>query len=148
MSGTPEYWDIEHVGDTTVVKFRDKTLLDEQQIQALGEQLFALVDQIGRGKMLLNLGSVEYFSSAALGKLVTLNKKLRDGGGQLILCNIDPQIEEVFTITRLNKLFRIQRYPDEDPDDHCGGVGAQLKPRRPSGDGSVALPPPPSEWGE
>jgi anti-sigma B factor antagonist len=29
-------------------------------------------------------------------------------GGKLILCNIDPQIYEVFEITKLNKLFNIK----------------------------------------
>jgi anti-sigma B factor antagonist len=29
--------------------------------------------------------------------------------GKLILCNIDPQIYEVFEITKLNKLFNIQK---------------------------------------
>ena len=50
---------------------------------------------------------MEYLSSAALAKLITLNKKLQAAGGKLILCNIDPQIREVFEITRLNKLFTI-----------------------------------------
>jgi anti-sigma B factor antagonist len=46
-------------------------------------------------------------SSAALGKLITLNKKVQAAGGKLILCNIDPQIREVFEITKLDKLFVI-----------------------------------------
>jgi anti-sigma B factor antagonist len=47
-------------------------------------------------------------SSAALAKLITLNKKLQQVNGRLVLCNIDPQIYEVFEITKLNKLFDIQ----------------------------------------
>ena len=67
------------------------------------------MDEAGRRKILLNFGNVEYLSSAALGKLITLNKKLQAAGGRLILCNIDPQIYEVFEITKLNKLFNIQK---------------------------------------
>jgi len=66
------------------------------------------VDEMGRRKILLNFGNVEYLSSAALAKLITLNKKLQQVGGRLSLCNIDPQIYEVFEITKLNKLFNIQ----------------------------------------
>ena len=101
--------EVEDIGDVTVVNFTDKKILDEQNIQIIGEQLFGLVDEDGRRKILLNFGNVEYLSSAALGKLITLNKKLQQAGGKLILCNIDPQIYEVFEITKLNKLFNIQK---------------------------------------
>jgi anti-sigma B factor antagonist len=99
--------EVEDIGDVTVVNFTDRKILDEQNIQIIGEQLFSLVDESGRRKLLLNFGNVEYLSSAALAKLITLNKKLQAAGGRLILCNIDPQIREVFEITRLNKLFTI-----------------------------------------
>lgn len=101
--------EVEDIGDVTVVNFTDRKILDEQNIQIIGEQLFSLVDEAGRRKILLNFGNVEYLSSAALGKLITLNKKLQAAGGRLILCNIDPQIYEVFEITKLNKLFNIQK---------------------------------------
>src|SRR5712671_1214588 len=100
---------VEDTGDVTVVHFTDKKILDEQNIQIIGEQLFSLVDELNRHKLLLNFGNVEYLSSAALGKLITLNKKLQSVGGRLILCNIDPQIYEVFEITKLDRFFNIQK---------------------------------------
>jgi anti-sigma B factor antagonist len=101
--------EVEDIGDVTVINFVDKKILDEQNIQIIGEQLFGLVDQDGRRKLLLNFKNVEYLSSAALGKLITLNKKLQAVGGRLILCDIDPQIYEVFEITKLDKFFNIQK---------------------------------------
>jgi len=101
--------EVENIGDVTVVSFVDRKILDEQNIQNIGEQLFSLVDDEGLRKILLNFGNVEYLSSAALGKLITLNKKLQTAGGKLILCNIDPQIYEVFEITKLDKVFKIMK---------------------------------------
>jgi anti-sigma B factor antagonist len=101
--------EVEDIGEVTVVNFTDKKILDEQNIQVIGEQLFSLVDELGRRKLLLNFSNVEYLSSAALGKFITLNKKVKGAGGSLILCAIDPQIYEVFEITKLNKLFNIQK---------------------------------------
>jgi anti-sigma B factor antagonist len=100
--------EVEDLGDVTVVSFTDRKILDEQNIQVIGEQLFGLVDDLGRKKLLLNFGNVEYMSSAALGKLITLNKKVQAAGGRLVLCKIDPQIREVFEITKLDKLFVIK----------------------------------------
>src|SRR3954451_4693866 len=99
--------EVEHIGDVTVVNFVDRKILDEQNIQVIGEQLFGLVDEQGLKKILLNFSNVEYLSSAALGKLITLNKKLQTAGGKLILCNIDSQIYEVFEITKLDRFFKI-----------------------------------------
>jgi len=101
--------EVEDIGDITVVNFTDKKILDEQNIQIIGEQLFSLIDELGRRKVILNFSNVEYLSSAALGKFITLNKKVNAVGGKLVLCNIDPAIYEVFEITKLNKLFNIQK---------------------------------------
>lgn len=100
--------DIEEIGDVTVAKFIDKKILDEGNIQIIGNQLFGLVDSDGRRKIVLDFSSVEYLSSAALGKLITMDKKVKGAKGKLRLCNIRPDILEVFVITRLNKLFDIR----------------------------------------
>src|SRR5438445_8848271 len=105
--------EVEDIGDVTVVNFTDRKILDEQNIQAIGEQLFSLVDEAGRRKILLNFANVEYLSSAALAKLITMNKKVQQAGGRLILCNIDRQIYEVFEITKLNKIFNIHAEEQE-----------------------------------
>ena len=83
--------DIEEVSDVTIAKFIDKKILDEDV----------------RKKIILDFSNVEYLSSAALGKLITLDKKVKKAKGKLKLCSIRPDIYEVFAITRLNQLFDI-----------------------------------------
>ena len=104
--------DVSDVGEVSVVQFRDRKILDESNIQEMGRELFELVEQ-KRAKILLNFMNVEFLSSAALGKLITLDKKLKAAKGQLKLSNIRPEIYEVFAITRLNKLFDIH---DDEAD--------------------------------
>ena len=99
---------VSEVGDVTVVRFVDQKILDVAKIQQLGQELFDLVEVDGRNKILLNFTSVEFLSSAALGKLITLDKKVKGQGGALKLSNIRPEIYEVFAITKLNKLFDIK----------------------------------------
>ena len=93
--------DVADVGEVSVVQFKDRKILDESNIQEMGRELFELVEQ-KRTKILLNFMNVEFLSSAALGKLITLDKKLKAAKGQLKLSNIRPEIYEVFAITRLN----------------------------------------------
>jgi anti-sigma B factor antagonist len=96
------------VGDVTVVQFVDRKILDEANIQELGQELFQLVEEKGKKNLLLNFSSVEFLSSAALGKLITLDRKVKAHAGRLKLSNIRPEIYEVFKITRLNKLFDVK----------------------------------------
>jgi anti-sigma B factor antagonist len=98
---------IENKRDVTVVHFVDREILNEQNIQMVGDELFKLVDELGRQKILLNFGNVEFLSSAALGKLITLNRKVQAMRGKLILCSISKEIKDVFEITKLDKLFTI-----------------------------------------
>ena len=100
---------VEDIGDVTVVNFTERKIIEEQNIQVIGEQLFELVDSDKCKKILLNFRNVDYLSSAALGKFITLHKKLEDEGGRLILCNIAPAIFEVFEITKLDKFFTIEQ---------------------------------------
>src|SRR4030095_12429956 len=93
--------EVEPIGDVTVVNFIDRKILDEQNIQIIGEQLFSLVETEQVKKLLLNFRNADFLSSAALGKLISLDKKVQAAGGKLVLCNIDPQIYEVFEITQL-----------------------------------------------
>ena len=100
--------DIEEVDGVTIAKFVDKKILDETNIQIIGNQLFSLVDQDMRRKIVLDFTNVEYLSSAALGKLLTMEKKVRAAGGKLRLCSIRADILEVFKITKLDKVFTIK----------------------------------------
>ena len=105
MNAPQRRLDIEEINDVTVAKFVDRKILDEANIQIIGNQLFGMVDADDRKKIVLDFSNVEYLSSAALGKLITLDKKVKSAKGKLRLCNIRPDIYEVFAITRLNKLF-------------------------------------------
>ena len=105
--------DIEEVGDVTIAKFVDKKILDEANIQTIGSHLFSLIDDDGRRKIVLDFSIVEYLSSAALGKLITMDRKAKAAKSKLRLCCIRPEIFEVFEITKLNKVFDIRGTQEE-----------------------------------
>ena len=89
------------------IEFLERNILDEANIQQIGEEIGRLVDAQERPRVLINFHNVDHLSSAALGTLITINNKIRGKEGQLRLAEIDPQIYEVFVITKLNKLFQI-----------------------------------------
>ncbi|MEM7755460.1 MAG: STAS domain-containing protein [Planctomycetota bacterium] len=97
----------------TQVEFVDRNILDEANIQMIGEEIAGLIDSAATPRILISFSNVDHLSSAALGTLITINNKVRSKTGQLRLANIDPQIYEVFVITRLNKLFAIHESTEE-----------------------------------
>lgn len=98
---------VSHEGDIVKIKFLDRNILEEAAIQQIGDEISSIIENASNPKLLLNFQDVEHLSSAALGTLITINNRIRQKGGQLRLSNIDPQIYEVFAITKLNKLFQI-----------------------------------------
>ena len=96
----------------TQVEFIDRNILDEANIQQIGEEIGTLIDAAATPKILISFTNVDHLSSAALGTLITINNKVKGRKGQLRLANIDPQIYEVFKITKLDKLFQIHDTTD------------------------------------
>lgn len=99
--------------DITQIEFVDRNILDEGNIQQIGEEINALIESQERPRLLISFANVDHLSSAALGTLITIHNKVKARGGQLRLAQIDPQIYEVFVITKLNKLFDIHEDIEE-----------------------------------
>lgn len=98
---------IKKINDITHVEFIDRNILDEANIQLIGEELTHLIDSSPKPKLLISFANVDHLSSSALGTLITVNNRVRAASGQLRLSDIDPQIYEVFVITKLNTRFEI-----------------------------------------
>jgi anti-sigma B factor antagonist len=100
---------VEYVDKATVVGFTDEKILEDKDIKALRESIMSLVEQAGRIKLVLDFGNVRFLSSAVLGLLIRLSKRIYEQEGELKLCNINPKIYEVFKITRLTTTFDIHK---------------------------------------
>ena len=98
---------VEYVENATIVTFTDEKILEEKDIQALQESVMSVIEQAERINLILAFGNVRFLSSAVLGLLIRISKKVYERDGQLRLCNISPKIYEIFKITRLTKIFDI-----------------------------------------
>jgi len=107
MPGDGSRLRVRREGGVVRVEFIDRNILDEANIQAIGDEISRLIEAEPSPKLLISFTNVDHLSSAALGTLITVNNKVRQRGGQLRLADIDPQIYEVFVITKLNRLFQI-----------------------------------------
>ena len=113
MAATESMLRVTEEDGITRIGFVERNILDEANIQQIGDEIARLVDESVQPKMLISFENVDHLSSAALGTLITINNKIRGKDGQLRLANIDPRIYEVFVITKLNRLFQIHDNADQ-----------------------------------
>jgi len=60
---------------------------------------------LGKKKVIVNLGGVEWMSSVGLGMLISALTTMKNNNGELKLANITKSIESLLTITRLVTIF-------------------------------------------
>ena len=95
-------------GDVVVVDLLTPKMIDENVIREIGNALQKLpLEAAASRKLLLNFRAVEFMSSMMIGHIVRLNKQCKADKIRLTLCNIGPDIMEIFTITKLNKILDI-----------------------------------------
>ena len=107
MGSSTSRLNVRNQNGITRVEFLDRNILDEAIIHQIGEEIAKLIDGTAKPKMLICFKGVEHLSSAALGTLINVNNKVKQKEGQLRLSDINPQIYEVFQITKLNRIFQI-----------------------------------------
>jgi anti-sigma B factor antagonist len=100
---------VEYTANATIVSFADEKILEEKDIKALQESIMSIVEQAERINLILDFGNVRFLSSAVLGLLIRISKRIYERDGLLRLCNINPKIYEIFKITRLTKTFDIYK---------------------------------------
>lgn len=105
----PQRLDVSEVGDITIVRFRDERITEDRPVREMAEELFDLVQGNNCKKMLVSLSSVDFLSSSALGKLIMLDKKAKARGSVLKLSNVCPRLLHVFSVSKLDRLFDIEK---------------------------------------
>ena len=100
---------VERHGQDVTVPLGEHRLLDESAVRSIRESLMSLAaNQVG-GVLTLNLKRVEYLGSAMLETLINMYRKLKASGSRLVLRNLQPQVYEVFQVTKLDELFEIHQ---------------------------------------
>jgi anti-anti-sigma factor len=105
------YVEVEEVGPVTVAHLRERRLVEEQLVQALGRELASLVGRPGRATLLLDFRAVENLSSMIIATLVQLQKKAQADGGRVALCGLRPEVAEVVSLTGVDRIVKV--FPTE-----------------------------------
>ena len=108
---------VEYATKAVIVGFTDEKILEDKDINALQESIMSVIEQSEKINLILDFGNVKFLSSAVLGLLIRISKRIYEIEGTLRLCNINPKIYEIFKITRLTKTFDIYKDIESATED-------------------------------
>jgi anti-anti-sigma factor len=98
-----------YLGDVVVVTCRGR-IVEGPESAALKQ---ALADVATKNPcIMLNMGAVDAIDSSGLGLLVRFLSRLRNAGGDLVLCAVPRRIAEALRVTKLSTIF--DGYDSED----------------------------------
>jgi anti-sigma B factor antagonist len=84
--------------------------VEGQLIVANRQDLKTLIQdalEAGARKFVVDFGPTAYIDSSGLGALVSINKKVREAGGELRLAGLNEDLRALFELTKLDTLFAI-----------------------------------------
>jgi anti-anti-sigma factor len=93
-------------GDVTVVRIHVPQLRDDDTTREVFAQIDALVREMGRSRLVLNLAGVQAVLTLGAGKLLMLNRRTETDGGRLALCHLQPVVREVLRALHIDHVFR------------------------------------------
>lgn len=73
----------------------------------------ALLGRAKEPRLLVDLSSVEYISSAGLRVFLMLARKVKESGGRLVLCGLGASVRQVFDLAGFSALFAIEPGVDQ-----------------------------------
>lgn len=107
MASRRRRFETQDVDGVKVIRFAD-AILDQEDRPVIEDDVFGLVEGSDQKHLRLDLVDVRFVSSAALGALIALQRKLRAVGGRLSLCNLNPEMREVIRATKLDSVLDLE----------------------------------------
>ncbi len=91
------------------IRICDDRLVDPSVLGRVFDDIDQELKSKTEERLILDFSQVAFMASSALGKLVKLNKQAQEYKVKLKLAGICPEILEVFKITKLHKVFDIEK---------------------------------------
>lgn len=96
---------VHDINGLLVAEFWDCLRLDSNAVQDLRAKYESHTRGGGSPFLVVDLLGVGFAGSASLGHFVALHRIARSKNGRLIFCNVDPNVFEVFRVSKLDPLF-------------------------------------------
>lgn len=97
---------------STVKILHPSGILDSMSANQLRREVNDIVEN-GADIILVDLQDVTFMNSSGLGGLVSALKGVRSAGSELFLCSLNDQVQMIFELTKMNRVFKTFANRDE-----------------------------------
>src|SRR5205823_15095372 len=102
-------FNVQQVDENTSDELTSPLLIDPIELEQIAQQLYKLIDEQDKRRIILDFEKVQYHSSQAIGILLAMQKKLSAlKKSNLVLCGVGARLMELLRITRLDKVLTIK----------------------------------------
>ncbi len=101
---------IEEIGEVVVLHMKGS--LDASTVAKFKKGAWDLFEK-GKLKFILDASELSFVDSMGLGAIISLLRRVREKKGDIKAVNLNRDLEEIFDITRLNKLFEVYKNVNE-----------------------------------
>jgi anti-anti-sigma factor len=91
---------VDEVDGVCVIRVRSPNIFDDQ-IDSLRREFASVVAEARPRAVVLDFSNVSMISSLGVGTVIGLYKKVRENGGRLALCSLNPVVEHVFQLCQI-----------------------------------------------
>jgi anti-anti-sigma factor len=98
---------LEKADGVAFVSLLDEKLADPVRVEQLGREMLALAD-LQPPLIVMSFKGVKFFSSAAINKLIVVERRIKAKNGALILVDLERELRDLFSLSFLDGLFVIR----------------------------------------
>lgn len=92
------------MGNNSTISIPKDFIVDE--VATFRVEINKLIEK-GEKNFIFDFGNCNFIDSTGLGALVSIYKKCAEKGGSIKLKSLKPEVEKLFKLTRLDKIFEI-----------------------------------------
>ena len=97
-------------GNVAIASFTSSCICDVEELANASAQLRQYIEANPPSKIVFDFSGVTFFSSRVLSLLLETRARLEPHHGEVVITSLSPQLQRVFAITKLDRVFNF--YPD------------------------------------
>ena len=90
-----------------LIRFTCNQISDQYIATKIRSQISDMIDKSRTAKFVLDLSTVTFMSSSAIGTLTAVSRKAREKGGYVRLAALNTEVMNIFKVTKLDKVLSI-----------------------------------------
>jgi len=92
-----------------ILRFQNAKILTDRSVLEMGNRIVASIDSLpDPPRLVISFEGIQFLSSAGIGKLIMIQRKVKERGGELVLCDMNSTTQDAFRVARLQDFFKFR----------------------------------------